>query len=102
MLTDRADPLEVFVDESIRLFARRGYHPEEFKRMRKAYGTVAAIERLMRSGVLQSGFRQIRKLEMLPRSMEGTVRRFPDQFTVEARECAEFRLDNADDMALWG
>jgi len=99
MRTDREDPLEAFVDESIQLFGRRGYVPTEFISMRKL-GTVSAIERLVRSGAIQSGFRRIQKLEMLPRSMEGTVLRFPDRFTPDARACAEFRLNTANDEPL--
>ena len=30
MAINRADPLEAFIDESIRLFAKRDYHPSEF------------------------------------------------------------------------
>lgn len=101
MAIDRADPLEAFIDESIRLFAKRDYHPTEFIRMRKRYnGAVPAIEKLVRSGEVQSGFRKLQKLDMLERSMEGTVRKFPDRFTSDARKCADFRLEHAEDETL--
>lgn len=101
MAINRADPLEAFIDESIRLFAKRDYHPSEFIRMRERYGgAMAAIERLVKSGEIQSGFRKLQKLDMLERSMEGTVRRFPARFTQEARDCADFRLDHANDETL--
>jgi hypothetical protein len=45
MRTDHEDQLEAFVDESIWLFAKRGYHPQEFERMRRDHGTLMAIER---------------------------------------------------------
>jgi aspartyl/asparaginyl-tRNA synthetase len=87
MQTNQTDPLEAFVDESIRLFAKRDYYPTEFMEMRKRYGgTVPAIEQLVKKGEIQSGFKRIQKLDMLERSMEGTVRRFPDRFTQQARE----------------
>jgi hypothetical protein len=102
MLTRNANPLEAFVDESLRLFARRGYHPHQFNQMRETYGTVEAIERLVRSGEIQSGFKRLQALRMLDRSMEGTVQRFPERFTAEARDCSDFRIKNASDPALRG
>ncbi len=95
-----ADMLEAFVDESLLLFAKRGYVPDVFKRMREQYGTVDAIERLVRSSEIQSGFKKLQDLEMLDRSMEGTVKRFRERFTSEAFECADFRIRNANDPAL--
>ena len=100
MRTGRADPLEAFVDESLQLFATRGYHPHEFIRMREQYGTVDAVERLVRSGEIQSGFKRLQGLRMLDRSMEGTVQRFPERFTSEALECANFRITHANDPTL--
>jgi len=102
MRTDRSDPLEAFVDEGLRLMARRDYHPSIFIRRRDELGTVSAIERLVVSGEVQSGFHRLRRLNMLEWSMEAAVRRFPDRFTQTARECAAFRLANVDDNALRG
>jgi hypothetical protein len=92
MRTDRADPLEAFVDEGIRRMAKRGYYPTIFQGMRERHGTVEAIAKLVESGEIQSGFRKLQQLRMLDWSMEAAVMRFPERFSPAARECAEFRL----------
>lgn len=100
MLTSRSDPVEAFVDEGLRRMAQRNYYPTIFLRMREEHGTVPTIERLVVTGEVQSGFQQLRRLNMLEWSMEAAVGRFPDRFTQTARECAAFRLANVDDHAL--
>ena len=84
--------LESFIDESIRRSAQRGYHPTDFIRMRTQYKTVPAIERLVKSGDVQSGFKKLKQLNMLEWSIEAAVLKFPDEFTDQAKECAAFRL----------
>src|SRR5438270_13534901 len=96
----RTKELENLIDESIRRSENRGYHPMEFRRMRRDHGTIGAIERLVRSGEVQSGFLRFQKLNLLEWSIEAAVRRFRDAFTSEARACADFRLDNINDEAL--
>jgi hypothetical protein len=81
---------------------QRGYTPHEFIRMRQHHGTASAIERLVVSGEVQSGFYRLRKLNILEWSMESAVLAFPDEFTQTARECAAFRLANVDDKGLRG
>jgi len=54
-----AAALEAFVDETIRLARKHGYHPTEFLRMRSRYGTVGAISRLVRSGDIQPRARRV-------------------------------------------
>ena len=54
--------LETFIDEAIRLAKERGYNPTTFQAMRQQYGTVEAIEKLVQSGEMQSGFRRLKQL----------------------------------------
>jgi len=100
MRINRADPLEAFIDESLRQFAARHYSPKEFIRMRAQYGTVTTIEKLVKSGEIQSGFYRLQQLHLLERSMEAAVQQFPDRFTKDAIQCAQWRLDNAADQTL--
>jgi hypothetical protein len=86
------DPLEKFIDESIRLSLSRGYPPTTFQRMRRDYGTVEAIERLVKSGEIQSGFKKLLHLGLSEWSIEAAVLKFPDRFSKDAIQCAEFRL----------
>jgi hypothetical protein len=60
--------------------------------MRARHGTVTAIEKLMQSGEVQSGFKRLKSLELLEWSIEAAVMKFPNRFTPVARQCAEFRL----------
>jgi hypothetical protein len=94
------DEFDAFIDEGIRQSESRGYHPREFIRMRQQYGTVPAIERLVRAGEIQSGFLRLQKLNMLEWSIEAAVQKFPERFTQEAHECADFRLKNINNKAL--
>jgi hypothetical protein len=100
MLAHRADSLEAWIDESIQLSQSRGYHPTIFMGMRDQHGTVEAMEHLVRSGEIQSGFVRLKHLRMLEWSIEAGVLRFPERFTDEARQCAQFRIDHADDPIL--
>jgi hypothetical protein len=92
--------LASFIDESLRRSAQRGYHPTDFIRMRAQYKTVPAIERLVKSGEIQSGFKKLKQLDLLEWSIEAAVQNFPDEFTPEARACANFRLGPLDDDTL--
>jgi hypothetical protein len=102
MPTHQADPLEAFVGEGLQRMAERHYYPTVFIRMRDQLGTAPAIERLVVSGEVQSGFRRLQRLDMLEWSMEVAVGQFPDRFTQTARDCAAFRLANVDDKQLRG
>jgi hypothetical protein len=86
------DGLEAFIDETIRRAQQRGYYPTVFQRMRAQYGTVSAIEKLVISGEVQSGFKRLQELGLLAWSIEASVIKFPEKFTNAANECAEFRL----------
>jgi hypothetical protein len=63
--------------------------------MRRQYGTIEAIERLVQSGDIQSGFKKLRKLGLLDWTIEAAVTKFPHVFTRHARECSEWRLAQA-------
>ena len=86
------DALEKFIDESIRLSISKGYPPTIFQRMRQDHGTVEAIERLVKSGEIQSGFKKLLQLDLMDWSIEAAVLKFPDRFSSDASECAKFRL----------
>lgn len=95
------DPLEAWVDESIRLAQARGYNPTVFIDMRRRYETVPAMERLMQSGQIQSGLVRLNALGMAQEwSVEAGILRFSDRFTPAARQAAQFRLDHIDDEGL--
>ena len=84
--------LEALIDKSIELAKERGYNPAVFIGMRRQYGTVDAIERLVQSGDLQSGFKRLKQLSLLDWTIESAVTRFPTEFSRNARQCAEWRL----------
>jgi hypothetical protein len=62
---------------------------------RAQYGTIEAIERLVQSGDIQSGFKRLRELGLLDWTIEAAVIKFPDEFTRHARECSAWRLAQA-------
>jgi|SRR5690348_10399992 hypothetical protein len=96
-----SDPLEAWVDESIVRSQAKSYHPTEFIEMRRRHGTVHAMERLMRSGQIQSGLIRLRDLGMAEEwSVEAGVLKFPARFTRAAVDSARFRLDHIDDLEL--
>lgn len=96
-----ADPLEAWIDESIRLSWSKGYDPHEFIAMRKRHGTVDAMERLMRTGHIQSGLLRLKELGMAEEwSVEAGILKFPDRFKSTTLQAARFRLDHIDDESL--
>ncbi|MGC8477137.1 MAG: hypothetical protein ACP5NP_12350 [Acetobacteraceae bacterium] len=95
-----ADPLEVWVEQSIQR-SQSKYHPSEFIRMRDRHGTVKAMERLMRAGQIQSGLVRLKELGMAEDwSVEAGILKFPDRFKEAERAAARFRLDHIDDEDL--
>jgi hypothetical protein len=94
--TMNVDELEVFCDEGIRLARQAGYTPTVFQGMRARHGTVPAIEKLVLSGDVQSGFKRLKGLGLLQWSIEAAVLKFPDRFSTNAKQCAEFRLSLAE------
>jgi len=84
--------LEAFIDETIKVAARKGYHPTIFIGMRRNYGTVEAISRLVVNGDVQSGFSRLKKLGLLDYTIEAAVIKYPTEFSNTVQECAAFRL----------
>jgi hypothetical protein len=84
--------LEAFVDEATRLAKERGYNPSIFVGMRHQFGTIDAIEKLVQSGEMQSGFKRLKQLGLLDWTIETAVIRFAAEFSNNARQCAEWRL----------
>ena len=83
--------LEAFIDEGIELSRTRGYNPTVFIGMRGQHGTIEAIERLVQSGDIQSGFKRLRQMNLLEWTIEAAVTKFPEEFTGHARECPKWR-----------
>ena len=94
METERtASPaLEAFVDEAIKLAKEQGYNPTIFVGMRHQYGTLDAMERLVQSGDIQSGFKRLNQLKLLDWTIKSAITKFPTEFSRNARQCAEWRL----------
>jgi hypothetical protein len=96
ILAHMSEALEQFIDESIWRSRERGYHPTGFIDMRERRGTKGAIERLVISGDIQSGFKRLKELKMLEWTIEAAVLKFPEVFTNrEVRAAAEWRLRQA-------
>ena len=57
--------LEAFIDKAIKLAKERGYNPTIFQGMQRQYGTLKAIEKLVQSGDVQSGFKRLKQLDLL-------------------------------------
>jgi hypothetical protein len=92
--------LEAFIDESIRVSRQHHYYPTVFQGMRARHGTVAAIEKLVLSGEIQSGFKKLKDLGLLDWTIEAAVLRFPGEFhNREVHEAARWRLEQARDVA---
>jgi hypothetical protein len=84
--------LEAFVDEGLRLSKERGYNPSILVGMRHQLGTIDAIERLVQSGDLQSGFKRLKQLGLIDWTIETAVTKFPAEFSQNAKQCAAWRL----------
>lgn len=91
--------LEAFVDELIRRGAACGYHPTEFMRMRRDYGTLGAMKRLMKTGDIQSGFRRLTELGLQDWTVEAGIVKFRSEFGKEHVAAAEWRLREAQGKA---
>ena len=88
--------LDAWIDESIRISSKHNYHPTVFQNMRRLHGTVGAIEKLVISGDIQSGFRRLKELDLLQWTIEQAVLNFPEDFpNPEVRQAAQWRLDQA-------
>jgi hypothetical protein len=65
--------LEAFIDEGIELSKAQGYNSTIFIGMRRQYGTIEAIERLVQSGDIQSGFKRLKQLNLVDWTMEAAA-----------------------------
>ena len=94
------DALEAFVDEGLGIASAAGYPAIIFRRMRREHGTVEAISKLVCSAEIQSGFLELKRHKLLDWSIEAIVLKFPERFSAQARQCAEFRLKHGGDKKL--
>ena len=60
--------------------------------MRHQHGTIDAIERLVQSGEMQSGFKRLKQLGLLDWTIELAVIKFAAEFSNNAKQCADWRL----------
>ncbi len=88
--------LEAFIGETIRRAAEHKYYPTTFVGMRERHGTLSAISRLVASGDIQSGFKRLCQLGLKEWTIESAVLKFPEEFSKDVRECAAFRLKQAE------
>jgi hypothetical protein len=84
--------LEAFIDKTIELAKARGYVPTIFIGMRRQYGTLEGIERLVQTGDIQSGFKKLAQLGLVDWTIEAGVIKFAEEFSRHAKQCAEWRL----------
>jgi hypothetical protein len=68
------------------------HHPTRFVGMRHRRGTVAAISQLVKTTDEQSGFRKAKELGLFAWSLEQAALNFPQLFSKETRDYAEFCL----------
>ncbi|MGV2165108.1 hypothetical protein ACQZ40_01910 [Agrobacterium sp. 16-172Ci] len=86
-------PLDAFIEQGLKLSLAKGYPATIFRRMVAEYGTVEAVRRLAEADALQSGLRELAKLDLLNWSAEAAVGKFPELFpNLLTRESAAFKL----------
>jgi hypothetical protein len=93
-MSDNSD-LEKHIDEGIRRSGDIGYYPERFVQMRRHLGTKGAMERLVTSGDIQTGFQKLVDAGMPEWTMEAAVIKFPALFGKNVHAAAQWRLDQA-------
>lgn len=84
--------LESFIDSSIKMSREHGYHPTTFISMRQRHGTIGAINKLVVSGDIQSGFTRMRSLGLLEWTIEAAVVSHSELFSDEVVGAAKWRL----------
>ena len=92
--------LEAWVDVATRVCAMHGFLPGRWPEMRRNYGTVEAMRRVLTRPLASVPLCRLKKAGLAEWSVEAGVLRFPDAFTVAERENAQWRLDNACDPKL--
>ena len=78
----KASPeLEAFIDEGLlETCKKHNYTPTAFIAMRNRLGTLGAIEQLVLSGDIQSGFKRLQSIRLLEWSIEAAVTSFQMSF----------------------
>lgn len=99
-MTD-GDELDQFIDKGIANSKAKGYYPRRFEQMRMDYrkqgkATEQLIKDLVISGEIQSGFKEMKRLDLLEWSFEAGVVRFPSRFDRDTYEAATWRLEHID------
>jgi hypothetical protein len=88
--------LDAFIREGLEISLAKGYPAPVFRRMMHEHGTVEAVRRLAEADVLQSGLRELAKLDLLEWSAEQAVLKFPKLFPRPlTRASARFKLEQA-------
>lgn len=88
--------LDAHIDEGIRRSRSIGYEPERFIQMRQRWGTKGAMERLVTSGDIQTGFERLVKAGMPEWTVEAAILKFSSLFTDKnIQAAARWRLDQA-------
>ena len=64
------------------------------RQMLERYGDIRALSRLMESGEIQTGFRQLMQANKSELTFEAIIVRHKSLFRLEVVEGAKFRLDN--------
>ena len=88
--------LEAFIDEGLRLARARGFPNAGFVQMRRRYGTMEAITRLVTSGEIKGGLVRMIELDLADWTIDAAVvGRFREYFPAAVREGAAWRLAEA-------
>jgi hypothetical protein len=85
--------LEEYVDECVAKARLAGYEPRIFVSMRGRHSTLVAMEKIVQSGDIQSGFKRLAELGLAKEwSIEACILKFKSEFSKDAIECALWRL----------
>lgn len=85
------------IEEAIQECYRINYPPTVWERMNRRYGTVEAAIRLVTSGDFQTGLTRLLGENRPELTVESHVLqpRFAELFSIQLRDLAQWRLDNA-------
>ncbi len=75
-----------------------GEYASRTRQMLDRYGHINALARIVESPDLQSGFKALRDRNRLDQTFEAVVVGFPNEFSPQAVQAAQWRLDNADNL----
>ena len=85
------------IRDAIRQSHELGYHPTRFEQMLDELGAVGAARRLIKSGELQGGLKELTKLGRKDLTMEAIMQEsaFKALFTAAELQAAKWRLEQA-------